>query len=98
MDRVELNNLYDLYKELLTNREKEIFKYYFEEDYSLGEIANDLNISRTAVHNSLKNIEDKLKMYEEKLHLLTKEKLLRSILEKEQDRSIIEEIKKIIEL
>lgn len=98
MDRVELNNLYDLYKELLTNREKEIFKYYFEEDYSLGEIANDLNISRTAVHNSLKNIEDKLKMYEEKLHLLAKEKLLRSILEKEQDRSIIEEIKKIIEL
>ena len=29
MDRVELNNLFDLYESLLTKREKEIFKYYY---------------------------------------------------------------------
>ena len=36
MDRVELNNLFDLYESLLTKREKEIFKYYYQDDYSLN--------------------------------------------------------------
>ena len=42
MDRVEIINLFDVYETLLTDREKEIFKYYYYEDLSLSEIVNDI--------------------------------------------------------
>ena len=51
MNRVELINLYDTYEVLLTSREQEIFKYYYYEDLSLSEIGDNLNITRTGVHN-----------------------------------------------
>ena len=53
MDRVELTNLFDIYESLLTDREKEIFKYYYYEDLSLSEISENLNITRTGVFNTL---------------------------------------------
>ena len=53
MDRVELTNLFDIYESLLTDREKEIFKYYYYEDLSLSEISENLNITRTGVFNNL---------------------------------------------
>ena len=42
MDRVEIINLFDVYETLLTDREKEIFKYYYYEDLSLSEISENL--------------------------------------------------------
>ena len=57
MDRVEIINLFDVYETLLTDREKEIFKYYYYEDLSLSEISENLNITRTGVFNTLKKVE-----------------------------------------
>ena len=37
------NDLFNLYKELLTTKEKEIFALYYEENYSMGEISENLN-------------------------------------------------------
>lgn len=45
---------------------------YHEEDYSLGEIADQFGISRAAVHDSLKSAEKTLNEYEEKLGLVDK--------------------------
>ena len=45
------NDLFNFYKELLTTKEKEIFALYYEENYSMGEISENLNISRSAVGN-----------------------------------------------
>ena len=40
------NNLFDIYSELLTDKEKETFSLYYQEDLSLSEIADNNNISK----------------------------------------------------
>ncbi len=62
--------LSDFYGELLTARQQEVFRYYYEEDLSLGEIAENLDITRQAVHDNLKRAESALENYEHKLGLL----------------------------
>ena len=71
------NDLFNFYKELLTTKEKEIFALYYEENYSMGEISENLNISRSAVGNTVKIVENKLSKYESILHIKEKnEKLM----------------------
>ena len=84
MDRVEIINLFDVYETLLTDREKEIFKYYYYEDLSLSEISENLNITRTGVFNTLKKVEEKLLQYENNLKLMNIKNTLKGLLE-EQD-------------
>lgn len=62
--------LSDFYSELLTNRQQEVIKYYYEQDLSLGEIAENLHITRQGVHDILKRAEKALENYERKLGLL----------------------------
>lgn len=45
---------------------------YYLDDYSLGEIAEEFNISRQAVYDNIKRTEAMLEEYEEKLLLLKK--------------------------
>ena len=47
-------SLYDYYKGLLTSKQQEYFEMYYFNDYSLGEIAAYLNISRNAVFDQIK--------------------------------------------
>lgn len=96
MDRVELTNLFDIYESLLTDREKEIFKYYYYEDLSLSEIGENLNITRTGVFNTLKKVEEKLLQYEDNLKLMGIKGTLKDLL-KESDIEVIKnKLKKII--
>lgn len=67
---VEISMLYDFYEPLLTDRQREIMRLYFEDDYSLGEIGDNMNISRQAVHDTIKKAEKSLHEYEEKLGLV----------------------------
>lgn len=71
-DFVEMNVLYDFYGSLLTGKQMDIFKMYYMDDYSLGEISQELNISRQGVYDSLKRAESILKYYEDKLGLVKK--------------------------
>ena len=96
MNRVELINLYDTYEVLLTSREQEIFKYYYYEDLSLSEIGDNLNITRTGVHNTLKKVEEKLNNYEENLHLYSIKQTLNNILKEKNLTEIKQQIKKIV--
>ena len=64
--------LYDLYGDLLTEHQKEIFGSLVNEDLSLSEIAADQGITRQGVQDMLKRTEKKLEDYESKLHLLEK--------------------------
>lgn len=50
--------LSDFYSELLTNRQQEVIKYYYEQDLSLGEIAENLHITRQGVHDILKRADN----------------------------------------
>lgn len=73
-DLVYYNDLYDLYKNLLTEKQQEYFEDYYFNNYSLSEIADNYNISRNAISKQLSVIKDKLDDYEEKLGLYKKNK------------------------
>lgn len=96
MDRVEIINLFDVYETLLTDREKEIFKYYYYEDLSLSEIGENLNITRTGVFNTLKKVEEKLLQYEDNLKLMNIKNTLKGLLEEQDIETIKSKLKKII--
>ena len=64
--------LYDFYGELLTDNQKMIYGYYHLDDLSLGEISEQMNISRQGVFDTLKRCEHQLKHFEDKLHLVQK--------------------------
>jgi len=70
--KIRLGNLYAFYGNLLTEKQQEILKLYCIHDLSLGEISENLNISRQAVYDTLKRAENTLEDYEEKLNLLSK--------------------------
>lgn len=71
MERIlEISLLYDFYGELLTNKQKNIFELYYQNDLSLGEIGEQLKISRQGVYDTLKRSESILSQYEEKLRLV----------------------------
>ncbi len=63
-ERVELIALYDIYKELLTDKQKLYFENYYYEDLSLSEISENLSVSKTIVGRTIKEVENKLKEYE----------------------------------
>lgn len=67
-----INLLFDFYEQLLTEKQQTFLKYYFHDDFSLGEIAGEFEISRQAVYEHIKRAEQVLESYEEKLGLLSK--------------------------
>ena len=96
-NKVYITILYDYYKELLTERQKEYFENYYFNNLSLQEIALNMNVSRNAIHKELKNIETKLNLYEEKLNLYKKDQKLLKLIEKIDNIELKNEIKKEME-
>ena len=64
--------LFDTYKELLTEKQQEFFILYYYEDLSLKEIADFKNVSRNAVFDQIKKVNNILEEYEEKLKVFNK--------------------------
>lgn len=67
-----MNYLYDFYQSLLTPKQQSYMSLYYLDDYSLGEIAQEYDVSRQAVYDNIKRTEACLEEYEEKLLLLQK--------------------------
>lgn len=70
LERVEAALLFDLYGELLTGHQRDVWQLYYQEDWSLAEISQSEGISRSAVHDLLDRTEKSLKEYERKLGLM----------------------------
>jgi predicted DNA-binding protein YlxM (UPF0122 family) len=69
---LRISQLLDIYGKLLTPRQTELTRMYYEQDETLGEISEDQGISRQAVHDAIKKAEAALEKYEEVLGLLQK--------------------------
>lgn len=93
---IHYNKLFDIYGNLLNEREKEIFALFYEEDLSLQEIADERSVSKSAIGNTITTINYKLDTYEEKLGFLNKIKGLETLVEKIEDKDLKEKIEKII--
>lgn len=73
---VKVGTLFDFYGELLTDRQQEMVRLYFYHDLSLGEVADECEISRQAVYDNLQRAEKALENYEEKLGLVARYKYI----------------------
>lgn len=83
--RMRLGRLFDLYGGLLTDKQRDCLNMYFYDDLSFSEISEELGVSRQAVHDLLKRVEQTLEKYENKLGLLAKNDA-----DKEQLRTVID--------
>ncbi|HHV27209.1 DNA-binding protein [Anaerosalibacter bizertensis] len=69
---VEVGILFDFYGKLLSKSQYLAIEFYYIYDLSLGEIGEELGISRQGVYDTLKRAENRLYSYEEKLGLVKK--------------------------
>ena len=88
--KVEVSILCQIYGKLLTEKQYEVINDYYNNDYSLSEIAENNNITRQAVRDMIKKGESKLFEFEEKLLIMKK---MRN--QEKQIQSIVEELNKI---
>lgn len=65
-----MNRLLDFYGDLLTSKQRTYVDLYYGEDYSLGEIAENYQVSRQAVYDNIRRTEKILQSYEYLLHLI----------------------------
>ena len=107
-NKVEISMLWQIYGKLLTEKQYEYIDYYYNNDLSLSEIAENDGITRQAVRDIIKKGERKLFEYEEKLLFMKKtinqEQRIQEVLfnltkiqkdsSDKQISSILEEIKK----
>ena len=93
---IEIIILYDLYQNLLTNKQKAYFEDYYFNDYSLQEISDNFDVSRNAVHDQLKRTVQKLQDLEEKLSLKDQNKKRQIIISKIKDSNENQEVANLI--
>lgn len=94
-DKFYIIDLYDYYCELLTDKQRKYFEDYYFNNLTLSEIAENNAISRNAIHKQLKEVVNKVMMYEEKLNLYNKRIKIEKIIEK-LDKNIKEKIEELI--
>ncbi len=95
-NREYYNQLFDIYRNLLTSIEQETFINYYEEDLSLSEIAENRNITKSSVGKTLKGSIDKLLYFENILKELSKKKKLENLLEEENLEVLKNKLKELL--
>lgn len=72
MNRFEIGTLRAYYGALITDKQNELIRLHYDEDISLGELADMFSVSRQAVLDGIKRGEKSLISYEEKLGLVAR--------------------------
>ena len=94
---VYYNNLYDCYKELLSDKQRLYFEDYYQNNLSLSEMAFNYDVSRNAIHKQLKKVIFLLENYESKLCIVSKNNKIMDLINATNNVKLIEEIERIIE-
>lgn len=101
MDKnIYISMLLEMYGKLLTDKQFDTIDLYYNQNLSLSEIAEELNITRQGVRKSLVDAENKLTDMEEKLGFFKekeqREKVLREVLEEISNSSIKEKLTNLL--
>ena len=101
-EKIALMELYDLYQNLLTKKQREYFEAAYFDDSSISEIADEFGVSRNAVHDQIKKTISKLNDFDEKLQLkklsYKRSKIINKLMEVSKDDEItllLTELKKV---
>lgn len=94
MNKVLVNELYDIYGPLLTNRQQEILQLYYQEDLSYAEISEELSISRAAVLDAVHKGTKALEKYESNIKYLENRNKVFDLVK--EDRVLLEKIQEIL--
>ena len=69
-DKPTLSLLFDFYGDLLTEKQRDCFELYCNQDLTLAEIAELMGVSRQGVHDAVSRAEAQLLRMEEVTHCL----------------------------
>ena len=93
--------LQDFYAGLLTEKQRRMFELYYDDNFSLGEIAEAYGVSRQAVHDLIRRVEKLLESYEMRMGLVHKfledQRKIREVLDWLNTQTIHGETAEIIE-
>ena len=81
MDALEMTLLFDYYGDLLTDRQRMCFDLRHNQDMSLAEIAEELQVSRQSIHDILTRTEAQLRNMEEKTGCVARDRKCRKAME-----------------
>ena len=88
--------LFEIYKNLLTERQRQMFSSIYLYDLSLSEVAEPENMSRQSVYDAVKKVKLKLEEYEKALGLRSKFAEILKQVENTNEQEFIEKIREII--
>ena len=97
-EKIRISMLLQIYGKLLTEKQFEFMDYYYNEDLSLSEIAENQNITRQAVREILAKSKNKLEEYEQKVMFYEKINKINPLLDnlEKTNKKEIQEIRKIL--
>ena len=89
MDAFEMALLFDTYGGMLTDKQRECFDMRYNQDLSLGEIAEMMGVSRQAVNDNLKKTEALLRRMEENIGSVKRDMMIRSAVQEILDAATV---------
>ena len=94
--KVLLSEVYVYYRDLFTDKQQEYFDDYYLNDLSLGEIADNNGVSRNAIFNQIKIVEERLNFYEKVIGLKRKREAVLELLKDKVDQKTYDKIDDIL--
>ncbi|WP_273420543.1 YlxM family DNA-binding protein [Veillonella caviae] len=94
-ERVLISLLLDFYGPLLTDKQRLSLQLHHENDMSLGEIADELGVSRQAVHDNLQRARHILNDYESKLHLVAQYEMREQVIQELKETLPVEVLSQV---
>lgn len=96
---LEISTLLDFYADILTENQRQVLSLYYNEDFSLSEIAKNQGITRQGVRDTIQRAQTQLFELEKKLHLAQRfsdvEKKIRAIIERAEKVSLGKDFERV---